>query len=76
VFHPIDDCDFILLSTLHHQTHQKRASDIITDGCEPPCSFWDLNSEPSEEQPVLLTTEPSHQPQDPVLKNENNKFKK
>jgi hypothetical protein len=41
------------------QTHQKRASDPITDGCEPPCGCWDLNSEPLEEQPVLLTAEPS-----------------
>jgi hypothetical protein len=23
---------------------QKRASDLITDGCESPCSCWDLNS--------------------------------
>jgi hypothetical protein len=30
----------------------------ITKGC------WDLNLEPSEEQSVLLTTEPSLQPQD------------
>ena len=44
------------------QTPQKRASDIITDVCEPPCGCWDLNSGPSEEQAVLLTTEPSHQP--------------
>jgi hypothetical protein len=44
------------------QTHQKRASDPITDGCEPPCGCWDLNSGPSEEQSVLLTTEPSLQP--------------
>jgi hypothetical protein len=43
------------------QTHQKRASDPITDGCEPPCDCWDLNSGPLEEQPVLLTTEPSLQ---------------
>jgi hypothetical protein len=39
--------------------HQKRVSDLIMDGCEPPCSCWDLNSRPSEEQSVLLTTEPS-----------------
>jgi hypothetical protein len=44
------------------QTHQKRASDLITDGCEPPCGCWDLNSEAVEEQSVLLTTEPSLQP--------------
>ena len=31
---------------------QKRAPDSITDGCEPPCSFWELNSTPLEEQPV------------------------
>jgi hypothetical protein len=44
------------------QTLQKRASDLITDGCEPPCGCWDLNSGPSEEQSALLTTEPSRQP--------------
>jgi len=43
------------------QTHQKRASDLITDGSEPPCGRWDLNSEPLKEQSVLLTTEPSLQ---------------
>jgi hypothetical protein len=44
------------------QTHQKRASDLITDGCKPPCGCWDLNSGPLGEQSVLLTTEPSLQP--------------
>jgi len=48
--------------TVAVQTHQKRASDLITDGCEPPCGCWDLNSGPLEEQSVLLTTEPSLQP--------------
>jgi hypothetical protein len=43
--------------------HQKRASDLITDGCETPCGCWELNSEPSEEQSVFLTAEPSLQPQ-------------
>ena len=32
------------------------------EGCEPTCGCWDLNSEPSEEQSVLLTAEPSLQP--------------
>jgi hypothetical protein len=41
---------------------QKRASDLIMDGCEPPCGCWDLNSGPSEEHLVLLTAEPSLQP--------------
>ena len=40
------------------QTHQKRASDPITDGCEPPCGCWELNSELLEEQTLFLTTEP------------------
>jgi hypothetical protein len=42
--------------------NQKRASDPITDGCEPPCGYWELNSGPLEEQLELLTAEPSLQP--------------
>ena len=41
---------------------QKRAPDPITEGCEPPCGCWELNSRPLEEQSVLLTAEPSLQP--------------
>jgi|UPI0000F4B9FD hypothetical protein len=48
--------------------HQKRVSDLITDGCEPPCGCWDLNSGPSGEQLVLLTSEPSLQPHPVVFK--------
>ena len=44
-----------------------RASDLITDGCEPPC--WDLNSGPLEEQSVLLPTKPSRQPKKILFKN-------
>jgi hypothetical protein len=40
---------------------QKRASDLITDVFEIPCDCWELNSGPLEEQPMLLTTEPSLQ---------------
>ena len=32
---------------------QKRAPDIITDGFEPPCGCWEVNSGPLEEQPGL-----------------------
>ena len=46
---------------------KKRASDLITDDYEPPCGCWDLNSGPSKEQLVLLTTEPSLQPQEIVI---------
>ena len=42
---------------------QKReTSDHIIDGCESLC-HRDLNSGPLEEQSMLLTTEPSLQPQ-------------
>jgi hypothetical protein len=37
-------------------------TDLFMGGCEPPGSYWDLNSGPSEEQSVLLPSEPSHQP--------------
>jgi hypothetical protein len=43
------------------QMHQKRASDLITGGSEPPCGCWDLNSGRSEELSVLLLAEPSRQ---------------
>ena len=46
---------------------QKRAPDLITDGCEPPCGCRELNSGPLEEQAMLLTTEPSLQPPQPPL---------
>jgi hypothetical protein len=51
------------------QPHQKRASDPITDGYEPPCGCWELNSESLEEQSVLLTTELSLQPEFQHFKN-------
>ena len=41
---------------------QRRVPDLIIDGYEPPCCCWELNSGPLEEQPVLLTSEPSLQP--------------
>jgi N6-adenosine-specific RNA methylase IME4 len=40
---------FISCMWVHYhclQTHQKRALDPITDGCEPPCGCWELNSGP------------------------------
>jgi hypothetical protein len=49
------------MSTLMLQTHQKRTSDPFTDVCEPSSGCWDLNSGLLEEQPVLLTAEPSLQ---------------
>jgi hypothetical protein len=47
---------FILCMWVHCpslQTHRKRTSDPITDGCEPPCGCWELNSGPLEEQSAL-----------------------
>ena len=40
---------------------EKRASDPITDGCEPPSGFWKLNSGTLQEQLGLLSTEQSLQ---------------
>ncbi|WP_238841975.1 hypothetical protein, partial [Xylella fastidiosa] len=53
---------FMYVRSLCLQTLEKRASDAITDGCEPPCGCWELNSGPLEEQSLLLTSEPSLQP--------------
>jgi hypothetical protein len=50
------------MKNIKKEKKKKRASDPITDGCEPPCGCWDLNSGPLEEQWVLLTAEPSLQP--------------
>ena len=51
---------YVRMLCLH--VHQRRGLDPIPDGCEPPCGCWELNSGPLEEQPVLLTAEPSLQP--------------
>jgi hypothetical protein len=48
--------------TIAVSRHTRRGHLIpITDGCEPPCGCWELNSGPLEEQSVLLTTEQSLQ---------------
>ena len=62
-------CFIYMMSTLKlpSDTHQKRASDPITDGCELPSGCWELNSGPPEEQSVFLTTEPSLQPPRQIL---------
>jgi hypothetical protein len=55
---------FILCIWIHCsclETHQKTASDLITDGCEPPCGCWELNPGPLEVKRLFLTTEPSLQ---------------
>ena len=49
------------------QTLQKKESDLLTDGCEPPCGCWDLNSGPSEEKSVLVIAEPPLQPPSFIL---------
>ena len=33
--------------------NQKRASDLITDGCKLSHGCWELNSGPQEEHPAL-----------------------
>jgi hypothetical protein len=34
---------------------------LSSDGCEPPCGCWELNSGPQKEQSTLLNAEPSLQ---------------
>jgi hypothetical protein len=64
----------IFLSYINEYTvavfrHSRRGYWIpVTNGCEPPCGCWELNSGPLEEQAVLLTPEPSLQPLKIVLK--------
>ena len=55
-------CMFVCIYMLCLDTYQKRASDPITNGCEPPYGCWKLNLGPLEEQSVLLNTEPPCQP--------------
>jgi hypothetical protein len=66
---------FILFIICKHTVavfrHQERESGLVTDGCEPPCGCWDLNSGPPEEQSVLLPAEPSRQPLSCILMWEN-----
>ena len=50
----------LFMSTLSSCTPEEGIRSI-TDGCEPACSCWELNSGPLEEQLVLLTAEPSLQ---------------
>jgi hypothetical protein len=38
-----------------------------TDSCEPPYGYWEVNPDPLDEQPGLLTTEPSLQPLNVLL---------
>jgi hypothetical protein len=49
-------------SAAYTSAGQKRASDPLIDVCKPQCGCLELNSGPLEEQLVLLTTEPTHQP--------------
>ena len=38
---------------LSSDTPEEGIRDPITDGCEPPCACWELNSGPLKEQLVL-----------------------
>jgi hypothetical protein len=43
------------IPNVKHSFLKSGASGPITDGCEPPCGCWELNSGPLEEQSELLT---------------------
>jgi len=40
----------------------------VTDSCELPCGWWELNRGPPEEQSMLLTIDPSLQPRYSLFK--------
>jgi hypothetical protein len=40
----------------------RRTGTGVVNGCEPVCGCWELNPGPLQEQPVLLTAEPSFPP--------------
>lgn len=42
--------------------HQVSLGSGVTDGCEVPCGFWELNLGSLQEQSVLLASEPSPLP--------------
>jgi hypothetical protein len=48
--------------TKNTKKQKRTTSDPFIYSHESPCSCWELNSGPPEEQPVFLTAEPSHQP--------------
>jgi hypothetical protein len=54
-------CEQVLVCVHEYQFLQRRASvgTGITESCEPPGGFWELNPDSLQEQPVLLTVEPS-----------------
>jgi hypothetical protein len=56
-------CVCVCVYSVH--AHQKRDSNPMTDVCEPPFGCWELKSGCLEEQPVLLTAEPSLQAPQP-----------
>ena len=47
------------VNPLSLSSEEERALDPITDGCQPPCGCWELNTGLLEEQSVLLTAESS-----------------
>jgi hypothetical protein len=65
----------IQCSACIYACRQKRTPDPVTDGCEPPCGCWELNSGPLEEQLVLLTSELYLQPLITILKEEGGVLK-
>jgi len=52
----------VLMFCWHVLLFECIGSSGVTDSYELPCGCWELNLGPLEEQPVLLTTEPSPAP--------------
>jgi hypothetical protein len=52
---------FVFLCISVHWCSAYMRVHVSVDSCELPCGCWELNPGTLEEQPVLLTTEPSLQ---------------
>lgn len=66
-------CLYICMWSMCVQLPRRSGKDIraleteVTDGCEPPCGFWEQNSDLLEELQVFLTPEPALQASADVL---------
>jgi hypothetical protein len=53
----------VCLAPRQSEEYNRFSGTGVTDSCELPCGCWEWNLAPLKEWPMLLTTEPSLQPQ-------------
>jgi hypothetical protein len=59
IFGWMDICTLRVYHTMTLETRRghETSGTGLSDLCEPPCGFWELNLGPLEKQPTLLTAE-------------------